>query len=309
MSDENLPCPIERQMGITQLMEFKKFSTEFSVLDNDYICAHVTSQQQLMPESGPYRVDGITWILCLGGELQVSMNLTPCRMTPHTLLVAGPNSILNVDEVSWEGFDVFTLFMSKEFMHNVNIDLNMLQDNELHIPFSRQPVLNINPGDSELFQRYFELIYYNTCNNSDDIYVRSITRCIVAALCYQVLQLSQKLSATQENKAVQSRRVLYVREFMRLVQAHHVKERCVGFYADRMMISPKYLSLIIKEITGKSAAEWIDDFVILEAKNRLKYSGRNVQQVAYDLHFPNQSAFGKYFKHLTGISPSKYQRS
>ena len=48
--------------------------------------------------------------------------------------------------------------------------------------------------------------------------------------------------------------------------------------------------------------------MILEAKNLLRYSGRNVQQVAYELNFPNQSAFGKYFKHITGMSPTEFQR-
>ena len=83
----------------------------------------------------------------------------------------------------------------------------------------------------------------------------------------------------------------------------------MGFYADKLYISPKYLSLIIKESTGRSAAEWIDEYVILEAKNLLRFSGKNIQQIAYELNFTNQSSFGKYFKHLTGMSPSEFQRS
>ena len=85
--------------------------------------------------------------------------------------------------------------------------------------------------------------------------------------------------------------------------------RSVAFYAGKLFISPKYLSLIIKESTGKSATDVIDSYVVLEAKNLLRFSGKNIQQVAYELNFPNQSSFGKYFKHLTGMSPSEYQRS
>ena len=95
--------------------------------------------------------------------------------------------------------------------------------------------------------------------------------------------------------------------FLRLVRAHHKRERAIGFYAEKMFISPKYLSLIIKEATGRSAAEWIDQYVLQEAKNLLCYSGKNVQQVAYELNFTNQSSFGKYFKHLTGLSPTQFQ--
>jgi AraC-like DNA-binding protein len=101
----------------------------------------------------------------------------------------------------------------------------------------------------------------------------------------------------------------YVQEFMKLVHENFRQERAVGFYAKSLFISPKYLSLIIKEVTGKSAAAWIDERVILEAKNLLKFSGKNVQQIAYELNFNNQSSFGKYFKHLTGMSPTAFQRS
>ena len=96
---------------------------------------------------------------------------------------------------------------------------------------------------------------------------------------------------------------------MQLVHRHHGSERTVRFYADKLFISPKYLSILIKEATGKSAAEWIDEFVILEAKNLLRFSGKNIQHVAYALNFPNQASFGKYFKHITGMSPSQYLRS
>ena len=59
----------------------------------------------------------------------------------------------------------------------------------------------------------------------------------------------------------------------------------------------------------KSAGEWIDSYVIQEAKNLLRYSGKNVQQIAYELNFTNQSSFGKYFKNITGMSPTAFQNA
>ena len=96
---------------------------------------------------------------------------------------------------------------------------------------------------------------------------------------------------------------------MRLIHENYARERSLNFYADIMCISPKYLSTIIKESTSRSAAEWIDEYVMLDAKNMLRFSGMNIQQVAYALNFRNQSAFGKYFKLLAGMSPSQFQKS
>lgn len=86
-----------------------------------------------------------------------------------------------------------------------------------------------------------------------------------------------------------------------------MSERSVTFYAEQLCITPKYFSSLVKKLSGKSAAQWIDNYVILEAKNLLKYSDMSIQEIAYRLNFSTQSFFGKYFKHQTGLSPTQYR--
>ena len=92
------------------------------------------------------------------------------------------------------------------------------------------------------------------------------------------------------------------------VSTNFVKERSVIFYADQLFLTPKHLSRVIKEVSGRSAGEWIDEQVILEAKARLKTSSLTVQEISDQLGFPNQSFFGKYFKRHVGMSPSDYRK-
>ena len=99
----------------------------------------------------------------------------------------------------------------------------------------------------------------------------------------------------------------YFRQFTELLGEHYKHERSVGFYARQLCITPKYLTTLIKRISGKSVSEWIDNYVILEAKTLLKYSNMSVQEIAYYLNFPNQSFFGSYFKRNAGMSPSQYK--
>ena len=96
---------------------------------------------------------------------------------------------------------------------------------------------------------------------------------------------------------------------MTLLASYYDKERSVRFYAEKLNLTSNYLSGIIKDYTGKTASEWIEEYVILEAKALLKFSGLNIQQVAYELNFPSQSMFGKYFKKQTGMSPKVYIKS
>lgn len=64
---------------------------------------------------------------------------------------------------------------------------------------------------------------------------------------------------------------------------------------------------IRKSYSGKAALDWINEFVVLEAKMMLRYTEMTVQEVAYALNFPTQSAFGKYFKQQEGGSPKQYR--
>ena len=76
-----------------------------------------------------------------------------------------------------------------------------------------------------------------------------------------------------------------------------------------MCLTPNYLSSVVRKVSGKSATEWIDDFVISEAKIMLRYLDVSIQEVAYKLNFTTQSAFGKYFKQCTGMSPREFRKT
>ena len=97
--------------------------------------------------------------------------------------------------------------------------------------------------------------------------------------------------------------------FIALVNEYHCSERGMAFYADKLCLTPKYLSTLIKQASGRSAPDWIDDFVILEAKNLLKYTDLAIKEIVYKLHFPNQSVFFKFFKAHTGLTPSEYRNA
>ena len=81
------------------------------------------------------------------------------------------------------------------------------------------------------------------------------------------------------------------------------------FYAERLNITAGYLSTLTSSVSGRTASEWIDSFVILEAKIMLTSTNMTIQQISYELHFPSQTFFGKYFKDKVGCSPTQYQRT
>lgn len=295
---------------IHDIAPIKNISTEYSRLGDDYILSHMTRYNDIAKDMTlSLRFNGVLMMLVRKGNISIDINLERQELRANSLIIMGPQTIMGVSEVEDEEIDVYTLFISERFMHDVNIDMNVLNlSNVTRVP-RRSPVLDLSQEESDLLAQYLTLLHLNTTLNTTEMYVKSIARNLVASVVYQLLQFNSLRDDHDEPQRPLSRRVSYVHEFMSLIQKYHTQERSVGFYAGKLFISPKYLSLIIKEATGKSAADWIDDCVILEAKNMLRFSGKNIQQVAYSLNFTNQSSFGKYFKHLTGMSPSEFLRS
>ena len=282
----------------------KKYSTQFSSFGNDYVFSRITRSTQITEfTTNNLRLGGMTIVMCLNGSIDINVNMESYTLTSNTLMVIG-NSILSVSNVDWNNLDAYVFVVSPEFIRDINFEVNIMTS--MSITSNRPPLMKLNDEEMMLMSRYFDLIHYNTVDNTDARFVRSISRSLIAAAVYQLMQFVTNHTEPGDSPQL-SRKANYVREFMMLVSQHYRKERGVAFYASKLFISPKYLSLIIKESTGQSAARWIDNFVILEAKNLLRFSGKNVQQVAYELNFTNQSSFGKYFKHLTGMSPTQFQ--
>ena len=86
-------------------------------------------------------------------------------------------------------------------------------------------------------------------------------------------------------------------------------ERSVDFYAGKLCLTPHYLSTVIRETSGQTVMQWINQSVILEAKVLLKHSDLLVFQISDELNFPNPSFFSKFFKRITGMTPAEYQRT
>lgn len=96
--------------------------------------------------------------------------------------------------------------------------------------------------------------------------------------------------------------------FIKALHRDYRTHRSIMYYADVLCISPKYLSQVVMQVSGRLAGEWIADYVILEAKAMLKSRRYTIQQISDALNFTNQSFFGRYFKEKVGCSPSAYQK-
>jgi YesN/AraC family two-component response regulator len=137
----------------------------------------------------------------------------------------------------------------------------------------------------------------------DHPYRLEVVRHLTLAFFYGVVVDFHKLDDAR--KKTQSE--VFFEKFLHLVQTHFKSERGLEFYADKLCVTPKHLSKVIKATSEKPANDWIDEHVTLEAKALIKSTNMTVEQISEALNFPSQSFFGKYFKRITGMSPREYK--
>ena len=196
----------------------------------------------------------------------------------------------------------YLLAFSKSFVNEIQIDLSTSLP--VYMRFGKAPVLEVRQQDVDEIRQLFQLIKTMLLSDKDR-YRHEIIRTLFTTAFYIITEINLR---EQPGEMKQGRCEVLFDEFMSLLQQYSKRERNVSFYAKQLNITPKYLSSVVKEVSGKTAARWIDESVILEAKALLKYSGMSIQEIAYHLNFSTQSFFGKYFKQHTGTSPSRYKR-
>ena len=249
----------------------------------------------------PVSLDGFAAIVMMSGEATLSINLNEYLVRPNDVVVFTPEVAINVVGYT-EQATAYMIAFSKSFVNEIQIDL--ATSLPVYMRFGKDPVLHATSADVGEIRQVFQLI--KTMLRSDkERYRHEIIRTLFTTAFYIITDLNQRERPANRPKG---RGELIFEEFTSLLQRYNKRERNVGFYARQLNITPKYLSSVVKEVSGRTAARWIDESVILEAKALLKYSGMSIQEIAYSLNFSTQSFFGKYFKQHTGTSPSRYKR-
>lgn len=267
-------------------------------------CITASSDSQMQVFRFPCRIDAFIIGVGTEGETSVSFNLHEFRLKKDSMFIFTPKNILQVNSQQYFKADVIAI--SPDFMRRINIDIKNMMP--LFLKFVENPTLALTPEESRSMRGMIAQIERET-RGPETHFSFDIVSGLIAATIYKVGYIMYHYLAEhpEEQNNSHNRAEEYFKQFTHLLGEHFREERSVGFYARQLCITPKYLTTLIKRISGQSVSEWIDNYVILEAKTLLKYSTMSIQEIAYYLNFPNQSFFGSYFKRNTGMSPSQYK--
>ena len=279
-------------------------------IGKEFCMLNVTYDEKIHALEHPCRFDGLLMLYCISGSVRISVNLNEYDISDNHMIITTPGKILKVTDVPEQDasdLKYLLIAMSSDFASGLRLDLKSLLNDG--VALMETPVLRLEEDKIKLMSQYLSLMA--EVIRMEGEYQEDALRSLVASmLCVVAGVWSERLEEVRNTTSqTTSRSRMIFDQFIKLVSEYHTKYRNVGFYADKLCLTPKYLSKLIKTASGRSAPEWIDSYVILEAKNLLKYSDITIKEIVYRLNFPNQSVFYKFFKARTGMTPSDYRNS
>ena len=246
----------------------------------------------------PYRSPLVVALYCRAGHGTGCINTRRFEVRADSFFIVLPNQITELIDVS-DDFDAVYILMDEEFTQSIGLGNTF----NLRTIVAEHPHTTLTERARESLEDYISmcknLIPIESNPHRLDI-LRLLTHAFFLGLGYFLHECDMPLR--------QSRKAEIADEFLRMVEANYREHRDIGYYAERMRLTPKHLSTAVKQASGNSGVEWIERYVVLDAKTQLCTTERTVKQIAYDLNFPSQSFFGKYFSRIVGLSPAAYRR-
>lgn len=254
----------------------------------------------LFKQDSPYRCSMTIAIYCRKGHAVGKVNIAEYELSSDGFLIVLPNQIIESTYVS-NDFEGTYILMSAQFLDNLNIR----EAFQVHNSVEHAPYIQLGERAKEALMTYIAMsksvISVEENPNRLEI-LRLITKAFFLGFGYFMHK-----SAQQE--LCKSHGSWMMMKFLGLVERHYREYRDLDFYANKMGITSKHLSKVIKNHSGKKALQWIEHYVILDAKSQLASTDKSVKHISYELNFPSQSFFGKYFCRVTGMSPIEYRKS
>ena len=270
-----------------------------------YCDSHIALIEDIhgVEEMDAVRSDVFVMTLCLKGDSTVYIDGKPYTVHANDLILFRPGIVIERGVID-ENNQHLSVILSREYIRQMFLVSNSSWD---VLQFLREkPVLPLTEDEVLIFSKYYDLI-----RTKATLPRRHNHREVLDALVYAfVCEFRDTVERfVQIKPPVYSAGERLFKNFLEVLGSSFPKDRTVMSYADRLHITPKYLSSICKEFSGKTASDLIDESVLKDIRYMLERSDKSIKEIANELNFPNISFFGKYVKKHTGMSPKQYREN
>ena len=249
----------------------------------------------------PFRTFGIGLVVCTQGSFNF------CIAGDEYTVKAGETVLLPEDLVftvlqSTNALEVHILFYSVETIRDLLG--NLVQQMQLYVKMSPTTYYVWRTSEEDDLIRYMHLLE-KTMFVEDNLFLLYEQRLLLLSLTYRLCSIFKRKFLL--DGSISQRRTEVFLRLIGLIDRYYMSERGVEFYADKLCLSPKYLSELSKSVCGYTVQELVFKTIIRGCMGMLKGTSKTVQEISEEFNFPNPSSFGTFFRKQTGVSPHQYR--
>lgn len=289
----------ERIIRLSELMAYHEVK---EVYKDSVACFRMDNSLVNIDTIPPVFADMFSFLLVESGTAMFSINCRECSFSRGDMLLLSPSSLVAITGQS-DDFVAMHLLCERSLFEHMLSSFDAYQSYSLFFCRTETPVLHLTDVQTDGILASMRQI--SDTIKKFYVYQENILNHQMHALFLQVLEFVDARVAVLP-PAVNHNEALFHRFILLLIQ-HYREEHYLDFYARRLSISTTYLSRVIRKVTQKTAGYFISGMLYAEACRLLVYTDMTIQAIAYDLHFSDQSAFGKFFKSNAGMSPQRYR--
>lgn len=243
--------------------------------------------------------DGLLLGFMIQGSMKSQIHFLEYEINTGDIAILQPQLMIDTNYLS-EDAQIVTIGISLDFIAEFPLLRQFVMNNQIRW----QPIIRLQPEEIMLQNELLTLIqnfYHKKPSPNKTQMLQHLAMVLIS-------MISEVYSNLPNNKRlIKNRTHEIIDDFYLLISKYANQQRSVAFYAEKLHLTPQYLSTFLKQKTGKSVLQWIDHITILHAKTLLKSSNLSIKEISNELHFKETSVFCRYFKRITGVSPKTYR--
>ncbi|MBO7193655.1 MAG: AraC family transcriptional regulator [Bacteroidaceae bacterium] len=270
---------------------------------NDITHARLLKMDSITLPNEPLRFRNLVLVFCDAGELTFELNYTSYTLKENGFLIITPLDIVTFEKSSAD-YSSIVLVLPSESFSPILKDINLLNFKYI----KQSPVIYLHSEYLALYKQILSTLWQLKELVGEDEFDK-IASLQISSLSVVQQDYYNKYIANNDNsyEYIPRKKELFRIFINKLVEAHTVS-REVLFYANELGVSSGYLNEVCNEVSGHSAKAIIDSAVTARLKYELSYTTKNIQELADDFNFPSQSYFTRYYKRMTGLTPSEFRK-
>ncbi|GAA4172215.1 helix-turn-helix domain-containing protein [Sphingobacterium ginsenosidimutans] len=247
----------------------------------------------------PRLFDGLILAFMVNGSMKARIHFLEYELCAGQIAIVQPQLMIETLSMT-ENAEIITIGLSLDFITAFPMLHEFVMNNQIRW----QPVLSLQAEEMTIKNELLSLIQKVYHKNQSPKKIEMLRHLVISLM--SLISESYTALADHDNP-VKSRTHEIIDDFYLLISKYATQERSVYFYAEKLHLTPQYLSTFLKQKTGKSILQWIDYVTLMHAKTLLKSTSLSIKQISNQLNFDEPSVFCRFFKRLSGTSPGVFR--